>query len=222
MEKSKFIQNSVFLVPLTKKLISFTLLLLLVMIIVGCKKEPLSDRQVTMNLAGDWEFNQKHLLGMWKPYAFVYTKNGKQFAGRDVILSDYTVEITDDSGELRFKLFEIYSGLVRITYRMFYSTQSYFARLEQKRFSINFGDGSSFGNVYNKLTDIPVSIADYIGALNRTDLADYEYTELTHEELKIHTAFEKAYSFIIRNNELIIYFTGIENINLLILKKELI
>ena len=39
------------------------------------------------------------------------------------------------------------------------------------------------------------------------------------EEIDICEALENAYSFDIKNNELMFYFTGIENKNLLILKK---
>jgi len=219
MGKSKFIQKSVFLAPLTKKLISFTLLLLLVMIIAACKKnKPLSDREVTINLAGDWEFNKEHLFGTWKPYVFAYTDDGKQFSGKDVISSNYTVEIIDWSfigsetvaafDRLRFDFFE--------NYVFSYLTPSYFVSLDQKKFYYK-----GFGIQYDKLTEIANSAARYAQNFEHLAelLADFVYIELPYEQFKIHTALEKAYSFVIRNDDLFIYFTGIENINLLILKK---
>ena len=42
----------------------------------------------------------------------------------------------------------------------------------------------------------------------------------SHEENQILEALAKAYSFVIKDNELMIYFTGVENKNLLILKKK--
>jgi hypothetical protein len=48
----------------------------------------------------------------------------------------------------------------------------------------------------------------------------YVYVQPPHEEYDITTALMNAYSFVIKGNELIIYFTGVENKNLLILKKQ--
>ena len=213
MEKSKlvFLQNSVFLVSLTKRLILFTLPLLLVMIIAGCskKKEPLSDRQVTINLAGDWEFNKELLLGMWKPVYFAYTDDGKQISERkDVAISlDCTVEITDrgtDDG-LIFTFFEIY--------RMLYTTSSYFARLTTKQYVyIGAGMYNGAGLQYDTFNGLDNMIANTIGP-------DFKRVELNYGELNIYTVLEKAYGFVIRKDELFIYFTGNKNVNLLILKK---
>jgi hypothetical protein len=50
-------------------------------------------------------------------------------------------------------------------------------------------------------------------------LAEFELIELTGEELKVYNALENAYSFIIKNDELFIYFTANTNKNLLILEK---
>ena len=41
----------------------------------------------------------------------------------------------------------------------------------------------------------------------------------TPEEITILEALENSYSFVVRDDELILYFTGIENTNLLIFKK---
>ena len=214
MEKSKrvFIPNSVFLVPLTKKLILFTLPLLLVMIIAGCKKkEPLSDRQRIINLAGDWEFNKELLLGMWKPVYFAYTDNGKQISERkDVAISldctfEITDHITDNNDGLMITFLEIY--------RMFYTTSSYFVSLNTKQYVYNgAGPYNGVGMQYNTFTGLDNGIADITGS-------DFKRVELDYGELNIYTVLEKAFGFVIRNDELFIYFSGTENINLLKLKK---
>ena len=218
MEKSKlvFIQNRVFLVPLTKKLILFTLPLLLVMIIAACNKNKdalLSYEQVTKNLAGDWEFNKEHLLGMWKPVYLAYTKDGKKISGVDVISPNYTVEITDDRCELLFAFLENYSFT--------YSTSSYFARLREKNYIYK-----GLRIKYNEFTEIDNTVAILIASgwkfygMSSVDFfSDFEFVELTYnEELEIYSALEKAYSFVIKNDDLFIYFTGNKNTNLLILK----
>jgi len=210
----------------------FTLLLLLVMIIAGCKNNkdepPLSDREITINLAEDWEFNQDLLFGTWKPVRFAYTKDGKNFSEVEESLnSNYTVEIEDGSytttqnsyvHRLQFSFFE--------NYRFFYSTSSYFVSSISKLYRYDGGYG---GIYYTKLTDIPNMVAHLIesGMMFDPDnnisyaefLADFELNEPTGDEFKIYTVLEKAYSFVIRNDELFIYFTGIEKINLLVLKK---
>jgi hypothetical protein len=216
------------------KIIAYSLLL--VMIIAGCKKESLSDEQITKNLAGDWEFNPEHLFGMWKPVRFAYTKDGKKISEVEESLnSDYTVEI--------LQVFQWSGGLVSAlkdqlqfefleNYSFNYSTPSYFARLSSKRYVYEnryCEECRPFGIHYNKFTDITDFVAEQskpgniynlnTGMTWAEYLADFEFNEPTGDEFKIYTVLEKAYGFVIRNDELFIYFTGIEKINLLILKK---
>jgi len=47
----------------------------------------------------------------------------------------------------------------------------------------------------------------------------YDEPECIKKEIDITTALKNAYSFVVKDNELIIYFTGVEDKNLLIFKK---
>ena len=191
---------------MNKQIKLFTLLLLLVMIIAGCKKEEISVKQVTINLAGDWEFNQEHLLGMWKPVYFAYTNDGKKISGRDVISSNYTVKIESTSPIIRLVLTFLEN------YRMHYSISSYFALLEIKQYVYYDFNPNGTGTQYDTFTQLDKMLADLFGT-------DFKRVEFDYNGLKIYKALERARSFVIRNDELFIYFAGRENENLLILKK---
>ena len=202
MGKSKFIQKSVFLAPLTKKLKSFTLPLLLVMIIAACNKdEPLSDRDIIKNLAGDWEYNHEHLLGMWKPVYSAYTKDGKGISGREVPPSS-TVEI---------RTYHESTVASLANYGFNYSSSSYFTKSVQKLYFHN-----GFGIEYSDLTHLE-RLVPLLQEFE--DFSDLELIKLTNEELIIYDILAKARGLAIRDDNLFIYFIGIENINLLILKK---
>jgi len=74
--------------------------------------------------------------------------------------------------------------------------------------------------VYFKNYLLPYSIIDNRIKYILEKSACYPILEpYTNDELEVENALQNTYSFIIKGNELMIYFTGVKNKNLLILKK---
>jgi len=216
------------------KLNVLVMLLSLAMIIAACNQEPmLSDEdrinaeriKITKNLADteNYVFNYELLLGTWKPVKFAYTKDGKQISGEDFILSDFTVEMIDGDRNNPGQRIGVH-----LSNRYFgYSVLSYYVNLTSK---IYFYKGVSIHYPHTDLTvaDLVANVVEvdgdkYYDENNKITLAEFfagfEYIELIGDELKVYNALEKAYSFVVRNDELIIFFTENKNLNLLILKR---
>ena len=231
------------------KLNVLVMLFALVVSAVGCMKSEresdlqLSDEQISANLllSGDanlfidGKFDPKLLDGEWEPVKFAYTPDGNKISNEDFIPFDHTVRIryADTPMHLHDQLGTHSISVVFANRGFVYSTSSCFFNLKSK---IYIYRGISM-QYYNKIDEVPETVIKIQEEVNKIDssldipeftdefftdfFADFFADELTGEELKLYNAFSNAYSFVIKNDELIIYFTGNKNknLNLLILKK---
>jgi len=216
-----------------KKQMKLLTFLLLIAAVASCNQnEYLSDEDrinaeriaIIENLADveNYVFKPELLVGTWKPVKFAYTNDGKQISGEDFISTDFTVEMKYN--ELPIEAHPSL-GTHRLTAyfgeRFFrYKTSSYFVDLESKALiykgvSLQYS-GKLTEDINRMITQLTSEIIDFDWV---EFFAGFEPVEPVGEELKLYNAFSNAYSFVIKNDELVVTFTGNTNKNLLILKK---
>jgi len=176
----------------------------------SCQKDMLSDEQISENLLGsggiggiEGSIDPKLLIGEWEPVRFAFTADGKEIKNRE------NISITDDWGRPYY--LEINDFPYEYKERMMF------------RFPLPVDLSDLFGYWYYLNLHLFYSISDnlisYRPEINGYFLASWVGADYNKEELNIIGALQNVHSFVIRNNELIIYFKGDENKNLLILKK---
>jgi len=184
-----------------------TLLLTLAISVMGCNKDEnksvipkLSDEQITLNLAEHGKNDIELLVGEWNVTKFAYTMDGKRISNVKDISNLGFENNPADKGFLAWYTIQITDGDVALMISdapsglfgpLTFGTQNHFYSISGN--SINFSRFSD--NQY---------------AINLKE---------TDDVYDVLFALKNTYSFVIKGKELIIYFTGIENKNLLILKK---
>ena len=142
--------------------------------------DPLSDEQISSNLAKNGEIDPELLIGEWDAIKFAYTADGEKIldvvsiSSNSTLIMDNTTSLNDELlGPFLFK----YCGY-------FYSRSN--------------------------------NLMSYLDEKTACFAINISYSDV---EIKIINALKNAYSYVIKDKELIIYFKGVENENLLIFKK---
>jgi len=160
----------------------------------ACEKEPKDEHTIASNLAKKGKTDPKLLIGEWEFVGFAYTADGKRVSK----VKDVLKVVTDDFP---------YSKVIVI--RDDDPTQ-YISDA-----SLGLSGPWSFLN-YNHFYSISGNL------INFSRFSDMMYQSLLHitdEGYDVLDALKNTYSFVIKGKELIIHFTGVEDKNLLILKK---
>ena len=169
-------------------------LLILAVSSVSCSEKeidkPLSDdEQISANLARSGSFNPALLVGEWNIVRFAYTADGNSFSDVAAI-SRAGISIRDTFDENHARDCGFNPEYLDILLDLYVvNWMGYFGSLSGYLINFKFC-GSTLVNV------VP-----------------------PHEEVDISFALGNARSFVVRNDELIIYFTGLEYKNLLIFKR---
>ena len=175
-----------------KKVLKHTFFLLTMAITVaGCgsnKEEellpdPLSDEEISNNLAKDGKYDLELLIGEWDIVKFAYTADGNKISNVKTISS------------FNFVIFQPSSHLCDNPDHEF--TVSYLA----------------YGSAYSKSGYLIKQLCTY--GFGYPPLSSF-----TYDEQFAVFALNDVYSFVIKSNELWIYFTEAEQYNLLIFIKK--
>jgi hypothetical protein len=148
---------------------------------------------ISSNLLKMGKIDPALLIGEWDCVKFAYTADGNE-------ISD--VKDISNLGQLAY-------GWYKIRIRDDDPTQY-----------ISDAPPGLFGPLSFGVQNLFYSISG--GLMHFSRFSDYVFQILLPETEEVHDvlyALRNTYSFVIRNNELIIHFTGAENKNLLILKK---
>ncbi len=161
--------------------------------------QPLSDEQISSNLSKMGEIDPGLLIGEWDLIAFAYTGDGNKIS--DVAAISKVAAWVDVNG----------SGL------------------PLNRLTISDDNPMDYGNVESsdRLSGpwvfwpyyLYYSISENLISYSKEDYPYYIMDTFTDEGYDVLNALRNTYSFFIKNDELIIYFIGAKNKNLLILKK---
>ena len=161
---------------------------------VSCKEKESKDRHdlISSNLSKNGSIDPAFLIGEWELIKFSYTEDGKRISDVKTIS-----RVSDVS--LSYNIVKIRDD-------------------DPTQYIIDAPSGVSgpwiFANNYlfYSISGNLISFAKLSGSVWAIDI------HMTDEGFDILNALTNAYSFVIKDNELIIYFTGIDNKNLLILK----
>ena len=165
----------------------------------SCKSEdnqPLSDEQISVNLLRLGVSDPTFLIGEWDLVRFAYTADGRKISSVSTIRN--CIGWSHDINNKTDCIVDISEG-----------------------FLLNEDDelqGHELLAVYFKQCLTTYSILGNIMNMNRSDCWAI-LLPWTNDETKVNNALLNAYSFVVKGNELIIYFKGVENKNLLILKR---
>ena len=204
-------------VSIIKKVALTTMCSAWILITCSCRKDVLlSDEEISSNLIGtggiEGSYDPKLLIGEWEPVMFAYTANGKKIA------KIAGISMTDYFGRPRFLAINDYP----YEFKKYLMSQLTLP----EDLSTLFGPCTIFD--YSFLCSISGNLINYRSELNDVPIANFPLQtsfsynskiDLDSEQLDILNVFESAHSFVLRGNELIIYFKGDEKRNLLILKK---
>jgi hypothetical protein len=166
--------------------------------------QPLSDEQIAFNLSNSGENDPALLIGEWDCVKFAYTADGNNVSDVVKITSSVLViQVAATSSEC--EVYDLATGMYRQLemWRLHcINSSGWLCSLSGNSIKFTFCGGTKIG--------VPIP----------------------HEEWDIEWAFHNAHSFVIKGNELMIFFTGDEGdkkftsvagnkkINLLILKKQ--
>ena len=172
---------------------------------VSCEnKEPKDKQIIASNLLKNGSADTKLLVGEWELIKFAYTTDGNKISDIATI-SDVAV------------------GFTTLNYIDITAPDeeyiSYFCELEPKLCSYNLSSIFNFSFCYHFLF---YSISENLTGFITSQFPFMINIILTDDGNDVLNALKNAYSFVIRGDELIIYFTGVKNKNLLILKKILV
>ena len=154
--------------------------------------EPLSDEQISINLSENRKTDPELLIGEWDCEMFAYTVDGNKISNVKNISN-----LTQLSSWYKIRIVDGDPTL-------------YFIDAPPSLFGpVAFGASSHFYSISGNL----ISFSRKLGYSFGINLP------VSDEVLDVRFALGNTYSFAINGNELIIHFTGVENKNLLILKK---
>ena len=172
------------------------LFLLLVVCLIGtaCEKESKDKHAlISSNLSKKGSNDTKLLIGEWKLIKFAYTKNGENISDVKTISMVSAISLSYNTIEIRDD--------------------------DPKQYISNAPSGL-FGPWMVANENLFYSISGYlISYSSSSDNVFLIDIHVTDEGYDVLNALMNTYSFVIKDNELIVYFTGDKNKNLLILKK---
>ena len=154
--------------------------------------QPLSNEEISANISINGEVASEFLFWLWDIKAFAYTADGIKFKNFVDITSNTSLYITDH----QFSYGEENDDKNDFVY------DQQFISLHFKSCSYVYSMSGNFINFIQKFSECFLILVQY-----------------TDEDIMVINALKSAYSCAVKDNQLIIYFTGKEDKNILILQK---
>ena len=150
-----------------------------------------SEGENTNPLIGEDDHSWKKILSEWEPIKFAYSANGENYEDISVIPNNIAKPFNEMA-----KRITVYEGNAGFTVN------------ELTTITCRFSTEYYFYSISNNL----IKLTDFRNPL----YVDIHYTD---EAFDIMCALRNVYSFVIKGNELFVYFTGLKDKNILIFKK---
>ena len=163
--------------------------------------EPLSDEMISSNLSENGKIDPKLIIGEWEIKSFAYTKDGRKISNKKSVSNFIVGMPLINSITIEAPVKENLMSLCEYDTRF---CMSEFSSI----LSFQFSYETYFYGLYENLMSLRGGINPF--AIMRT---------FTDDGYDVRNALQNAYCFVIKGDELLIQLTGVENRNLLILKK---
>ena len=185
------------------KSIIFILSMMMSLLFWSCQNYPLSDEQIAFNLSKKGKNNPELLVGEWDCMKFAYTEDGNKITNvKDISNLGFENNSVDKGFLAWYKVGISNLDAAHIAQMVNDAPLGLFGPLM-------FGTNNHFYLISDNLMFFS-RFSDYVYAIALTE---------TNEVRDVQFALRNTYSYVVKGNELIIHFKGVEKRNLLILEK---